>query len=80
MFTYPAKITKDGDFYLVAFRDFYGEEPVTQGSTYEEAEEMAADWLVSEALIALESKGKMPTPSKIEEGDIPVEMPIEDKN
>ena len=31
MLSYPAKILKDGDFFLVSFRDFYHEEPVTQG-------------------------------------------------
>lgn len=43
MFTYPAKIAKGEDFYLVSFRDFYGNEPVTQGATYEEALKMASD-------------------------------------
>ncbi len=42
MLSYPAKILKDGDFFLVSFRDFYHEEPVTQGGTYEEALAMAA--------------------------------------
>ena len=32
MLSYPAKILKDGDFFLVSFRDFYHEEPVTQGA------------------------------------------------
>lgn len=54
MFTYPAKITKDGDLYLVSFRDFYGDEPVTQGGSYDDAIAMASDWLLTEATIALD--------------------------
>jgi hypothetical protein len=31
MLSYPTEISKDGDFFLVSLRYFYGEEPVTQG-------------------------------------------------
>lgn len=54
MFTYPAKITKDIDVYLVSFRDFYGDEPVTQEESYEDALNIASDWLVTEASMAVE--------------------------
>ena len=76
MFTYPAKITKDGNFYLVSFRDFYGNDPVTQGASYEEVLKMASDWLVTEASIAIESNERLPEPSEIREDEIAVEMPI----
>ena len=59
MLSYPAKILKDGDFFLVSFRDFYHEEPVTQGGTYEEALAMAADWLLSVATIAKEKQDEL---------------------
>ena len=42
MLSYPTEISKDGDFFLVSLRYFYGEEPVTQGKKYEEALAMAA--------------------------------------
>ena len=61
MLSYPAKILKDGDFFLVSFRDFYHEEPVTQGGTYEEALAMAA---LSVATIAKEKQEELPQPSQ----------------
>ena len=64
MLSYPAKILKDGDFFLVSFRDFYHEEPVTQGGTYEEALAMAADWLLSVATIAKEKQEELPQPGR----------------
>ena len=59
MLSYPTEISKDGDFFLVPFRDFYGEEPVTQGKKYEEALAMAADWLLSVATIAKEKQDEL---------------------
>ena len=59
MLSYPAKILKDGDFFLVSFRDFSHEEPVTQGGKYEEALAMAADWLLSVATIAKEKQDEL---------------------
>ena len=56
MLSYPTEISKDGDFFLVSLRYFYGEEPVTQGKKYEEALAMAADWLLSVATIAKEKQ------------------------
>ena len=76
MFTYPAKITKDEDLYLVSFRDFYGDEPVTQGGSYDDAIAMASDWLLTEATIALDDGEKLPEASKAERGEVLVEMPL----
>lgn len=76
MFTYPAKITKDEDLYLVSFRDFYGDEPVTQGGSYDDAIAMASDWLLTEATIALDDGEKLPEDSKAERGEVLVEMPL----
>ena len=59
MLSYPTEISKDGDFFLVSLRYFYGEEPVTQGKKYEEALAMAADWLLSEATIAKEKQDEL---------------------
>ena len=59
MLSYPTEISKDGDLFLVSFRDFYHEEPVTQGGTYEEALAMAADWLLSVATIAKEKQDEL---------------------
>lgn len=59
MLSYPTEISKDGDLFLVSFRDFYGEEPVTQGKKYEEALAIAADWLLSVATIAKEKQDEL---------------------
>lgn len=75
MLSYPAKISKEEGFFLVSFRDFYGEEPVTQGKTYEEALAMATDWLLSVATIAKEKQEELPLPSQAKNGEILIEMP-----
>lgn len=59
MLSYPTEISKDGDFFLVSLRYFYGEKPVTQGKKYEEALAMAADWLLSVATIAKEKQDEL---------------------
>ena len=59
MLSYPTEISKDGDFFLVSLRYFYGDEPVTQGKKYEEALAMAADWLLSVATIAKEKQDEL---------------------
>lgn len=59
MLSYPTEISKDGDFFLVSLRYFYGEEPVTQGKKYEETLAMAADWLLSVATIAKEKQDEL---------------------
>ena len=59
MLSYPTEISKDGDFFLVSLRYFYGEEPVTQGKKYEEALAMAADQLLSVATIAKEKQDEL---------------------
>ena len=59
MLSCPTEISKDGDFFLVSLRYFYGEEPVTQGKKYEEALAMAADWLLSVATIAKEKQDEL---------------------
>ena len=59
MLSYPTEISKDGDFFLVSLRYFYGEEPVTQGKKYEEALATAADWLLSVATIAKEKQDEL---------------------
>lgn len=75
MLSYPAKISKNEGFFLVSFRDYYGEKPVTQGKTYEEALAMAADWLLSVATIAKEKQEELPLPSPAKNGEILIEMP-----
>lgn len=56
MLSYLAKISKEEGFFLVSFRDFYGDEPITQSIKYEEALAMAAVWLLSVAILAKEKR------------------------
>lgn len=75
MLFYPSKISKIEGFFLISFRDFYGEEPVTQGKTYEEALAMAADWLLSVATIAKEKQEELPQPSQAKNEEVLIEIP-----
>ena len=75
MLSYPTEISKDGDLFLVSFRDFYGEEPVSQGKKYEEAIAMAADWLLSVATIAKEKQDELPKPSIAKKREALIKIP-----
>lgn len=76
MFAYPAKIIQDGECYLVSFRDFEGKNPVVQGFSREKALEMAKDWLLCAAAVALDNGKKLPESSLPEKEEVMVEMPI----
>lgn len=62
-YVYPAVFTKDGDFYNVNFPDFEG--CYTQGSTIEEAFEMASDILCLTLYNLEENKSAIPKPSDV---------------
>jgi antitoxin HicB len=59
--------------YVVTFRDI--PEAVTQGDTFEEAHEMAADVLVSALDFYFEDHRQVPLPSAAKEGEILVGVP-----
>jgi antitoxin HicB len=73
MFRYPARIAKDGDGFLVTFRDI--PEAITGGNTRDEAIEMAADALVTAMDFYFEDKRPVPTPSESKRGDVLIELP-----
>jgi predicted RNase H-like HicB family nuclease len=73
---YPATITRDGEFFFVAFRDFNGNKPVTHAFSYEKALEMAKEWLDGQTKKALQRNISLPMASSIQEGEIAVEMTI----
>ena len=62
-YIYPAVFTKDGDFYVVSFPDLDG--CYTQGSTLQEAFEMASDILCLTLYNLEDSKAEIPAPSEI---------------
>jgi antitoxin HicB len=73
MLTYPATLTPDGDGYLVRFPDL--PEALTQGSTREEALDMAADALRTAMDFYFEDGRRVPMPSRVKRGQIGIELP-----
>lgn len=73
MLTYPATMTVDGDGYLVKFPDI--PEALTQGTTREEALDMAADALRTAMDFYFEDGRRVPMPSRVKRGQVAVELP-----
>lgn len=73
MLRYPARITRDGDGYLVSFPDI--PEALTGAPTEEEALEMAADALVTAMDFYFEDRRAVPEPSARKRGQVLVEVP-----
>lgn len=73
MLTYPATLTPDGDGYLVQFPDL--PEALTQGSTREEALDMAADALRTAMDFYFEDGRRVPMPGRVKRGQIGIELP-----
>ena len=73
MLNYPAKISPDGERWLVKFRDI--PEALTGGATQEEALEMAADALLTAMDFYFEDQRPVPMPSKARKGEVMVELP-----
>lgn len=73
MLIYPARVTPDGDGYLVQFPDI--PEALTQGGTREEALDMAADALRTAMDFYFEDGRRVPMPSRVKRGQVGVELP-----
>ena len=73
MLIYPATLTRDGDGYLVKFPDI--PEALTQGTTREDALDMAADALRTAMDFYFEDGRRVPMPSRIKRGQVAVELP-----
>lgn len=73
MLTYPATLTVDGNGYLVKFPDI--PEALTQGTTREEALDMAADALRTAMDFYFEDGRRVPMPSRVKRGQVAVELP-----
>lgn len=70
---YPAKLTADGESWLVTFPDI--PEALTSGKTKQEALEMASDALTTAIDFYFEDRRTVPLPSKMAAGMHPVELP-----
>ena len=73
MRTFPAKIRPDGSGFVVTFRDI--PEAITQGSTKEEAVQMAEDALVTAMDFYFEDRRPVPMPSERRRGEVDITLP-----
>lgn len=73
MLSYPARIARDEDQFLVTFPDI--PEAITQGRTREEAIEMAADALATAMDFYFEDRRAVPGPSPAKRGQVLIDLP-----
>jgi len=74
MLSYPAKIARDGDGYVVTFPDI--PEAITGASTQADAFEMAVDALTTAMDFYFEDRRPVPPPSMLKRGQIAVDLPL----
>jgi predicted RNase H-like HicB family nuclease len=74
MCRYPAKITQDGKYFLVTFRDFAESEPAAPALSLEEAVSIASDWLACQIVVARDAGEKLPEPSRALSGETMIEV------
>lgn len=70
---YPALIEKDNTGYTVSFRDI--PEALTCADTFEKAQIMAADALLTAMDFYFEDNCPVPAPSDLQDGEVLVELP-----
>ncbi|MFZ3117067.1 MAG: type II toxin-antitoxin system HicB family antitoxin [Variovorax sp.] len=73
MFSYPARVTRDGDGYLVTFPDI--PEALTGAKDRDEAIELAADALTTAMDFYFEDRRPVPLPSPLKRGQVPIDLP-----
>ena len=73
MLSYPARIARDGDGYMVSFPDI--PEALTGASSREEAIEMAADALTTAMDFYFEDRRSVPPPSAAKRGQVMIDLP-----
>lgn len=74
MFSYPARVERDGDGYLVTFPDI--PEAVTGAKERAEAIELAADALTTAMDFYFEDRRPVPMPSPLKKGQVVVDLPV----
>ena len=73
MLSYPARIARDGDGFVVSFPDI--PEALTGAATREEALEMAADALTTAMDFYFEDRRPVPAPSAPKRGQVLIDLP-----
>ena len=73
MFSYPARVTRDGDGYMVSFPDI--PEALTGAKDRADAIELAADALTTAMDFYFEDRRPVPLPSALKRGQIAVDLP-----
>jgi len=73
MFSYPARVTRDGEGYMVSFPDI--PEALTGAADRDEAIALAADALVTAMDFYFEDRRLVPAPSAPKRGQITVDLP-----
>lgn len=73
MFSYPARVKRDGDGYLVTFPDI--PEAMTGAKERAEAIELAADALTTAMEFYFEDRRPVPTPSALKRGQVAIDLP-----
>jgi antitoxin HicB len=73
MFSYPARVTRDGDGFMVSFPDI--PEALTGAKDRDEAIALAADALTTAMDFYFEDRRSVPPPSEPKRGQITVDLP-----
>jgi antitoxin HicB len=73
MLSYPARVSRDGEGFMVTFIDI--PEALTGASTREEALDMAADALTTAMDFYFEARRTVPAPSAPKRGHVMVDLP-----
>lgn len=73
MFSYPARVARDGDGYLVSFPDI--PEALTGAKDRAEALELAADALTTAMDFYFEDRRPVPLPSALKRGQVAIDLP-----
>ncbi|MDM0036819.1 type II toxin-antitoxin system HicB family antitoxin [Variovorax sp. J22P271] len=73
MFSYPARVTRDGDGFMVSFPDI--PEALTGAQDRDEAIALAADALTTAMDFYFEDRRPVPPPSEPKRGQITVDLP-----
>lgn len=73
MVSYPARLRRDGEGFMVSFPDI--PEALTSGTSREEALDMASDALTTAMDFYFEDRRPVPAPSKPKRGQILIDLP-----
>jgi antitoxin HicB len=73
MLSYPARLSRDGEGFMVSFPDI--PEALTSGASREEALDMAADALTTAMDFYFEDRRPVPAPSHPKRGQVLIDLP-----